>query len=131
MESRSGVARTGRSEFDHERLEVYRKAEEFRGLADRVIAQLHPSRAYVGDQLARASLSICLNIAEGAGEFRPKEKARFYRMAKRSASESAGLLRAAASYTTAPTSTLTQGRTQLLQITAMLTGLIQSIERRE
>ena len=33
-----------------------------------------------------------LNIAEGAGEFAPKEKARFYRMARRSATESAAVL---------------------------------------
>jgi len=33
-----------------------------------------------------------LNIAEGAGEFAPKEKVRFYRMARRSATESAAVL---------------------------------------
>jgi four helix bundle protein len=33
-----------------------------------------------------------LNIAEGAGEFSPSEKARFYRMARRSATECAAIL---------------------------------------
>ena len=39
------------------------------------------------DQMKRAAASVCLNIAEGAGEYKPQEKARFYRMALRSASE--------------------------------------------
>ncbi|HKJ92261.1 MAG TPA: four helix bundle protein, partial [Longimicrobiales bacterium] len=39
------------------------------------------------DHLRTAALSIGLYIAEGAGEFRPREKARFYRMALRSAHE--------------------------------------------
>jgi four helix bundle protein len=46
----------------------------------------------VRDQLRRAANSIPLNIAEGAGEFLPAEKARFYRMARRSATECAGQL---------------------------------------
>ncbi len=33
-----------------------------------------------------------MNIAEGAGEYAVDEKARFYRMAKRSATECAGVL---------------------------------------
>jgi four helix bundle protein len=33
-----------------------------------------------------------INIAEGAGEFAPEEQARFYRMARRSATESATIL---------------------------------------
>jgi four helix bundle protein len=41
----------------------------------------------LADQLRRASTSIVLNIAEGAGEYSPKDKAKFYRFAKRSAAE--------------------------------------------
>ena len=41
----------------------------------------------MADQLGRAALSIVLNIAEGAGEFSKKGKARFYRMALRSTTE--------------------------------------------
>jgi four helix bundle protein len=45
-----------------------------------------------GNQLRRATTSICLNIAEGAGEFSAKEKAPFYRIAKRAATECAAIL---------------------------------------
>ncbi len=43
-------------------------------------------------ELDRAATSIVLNIAEGAGEFSPADKQRFYRMARRSATESAAIL---------------------------------------
>ena len=36
--------------------------------------------AVVRDQLQRPSTSIAFNIAEGAGEYAMKEKARFYRI---------------------------------------------------
>ncbi len=48
--------------------------------------------AFLAEQLRRAATSICLNIAEGSGEFSLGEKARFYRMARRSATECAAIL---------------------------------------
>jgi four helix bundle protein len=42
--------------------------------------------------MLRAGSSVTLNIAEGAGEYSLNEKVRFYRMAKRSATECAGIL---------------------------------------
>ncbi len=78
--------------LDHEKLDVYQIAIEFVVLADRIVEHLPRGRAYVSDQLHRAALSIPLNIAEGAGEYAVEEKIRFYRMAKRSATECAGIL---------------------------------------
>ncbi|MFN3201507.1 MAG: four helix bundle protein [Bradymonadia bacterium] len=78
--------------LDHERLDVYRKSLEFLVLSDELCRQLPTGRAYLSDQLRRASLSVVLNIAEGAGEFSKAEKSRFYRMAKRSATECAAVL---------------------------------------
>lgn len=78
--------------LDHEKLTVYQVAIEFVILADEVIKHLPRGRAYLSDQLQRAALSITLNIAEGAGEYAVDEKVRFYRMAKRSATECAGVL---------------------------------------
>ncbi len=49
-------------------------------------------RGYLADQLQRAATSIPLDVAEGAGEFGPAEKARFYRIARRSATECAAVL---------------------------------------
>src|ERR1700729_1218886 len=78
--------------LDHEKLTVYQVAIEFVILSDEVIENLPRGRAYLSDQLQRAALSISLNIAEGAGEYAIDEKARFYRIAKRSATECAGIL---------------------------------------
>ena len=50
--------------LDHEKLTVYQIAIEFVILADEVIEHLPRGRAYLGDQLQRAALSISLNIAE-------------------------------------------------------------------
>lgn len=79
-------------QFDHDKLDVYRVAIDFVALADDVVEQMPRGRAYLADQLQRAATSIPLNIAEGAGEYSPAEKARFYRMAKRSATECAAIL---------------------------------------
>lgn len=76
--------------LDFERLEVFKVAVEVVAVLDEVAAQLPDGRGYMRDQLRRAANSIPLNIAEGAGEFAPAEKARFYRMARRSATECAG-----------------------------------------
>ena len=78
--------------FDHEKLDVYQAAIEFVVLIDEVVEQFPRGRAYLADQLLRAGTSIPLNIAEGAGEYSNNEKCRFYRMAKSSATECAGVL---------------------------------------
>jgi four helix bundle protein len=78
--------------FEFERLEVFQVALEAIVLLDELAAELPNGRGYMRDQLRRAANSIALNIAEGAGEFAPAEKARFYRIARRSATECAGQL---------------------------------------
>ena len=63
--------------FDHERMEVYRVALGFVRYAGKIRGSLGSGRSSLADQLDRASMSIALNIAEGAGEFAAKEKGRF------------------------------------------------------
>lgn len=77
--------------FDHEKLDVYQAAIDLVVLIDQVIEHFPRGRAYLADQLHRAGTSVPLNIAEGAGEYSPDEKSRFYRIAKRSATECAGI----------------------------------------
>ena len=71
--------------LDHEKLDIYQHALAFVATAHQIGDELPGKRGDLGDQLRRASTSIALNIAEGAGEFAPREKARFYRIARRSA----------------------------------------------
>ena len=71
--------------FEHERLDVYKAIIDFLAVADEVIEHLPRGRGHLSDQLQRASTSILLNLAEGAGEFAALEKARLYRISRRSA----------------------------------------------
>jgi four helix bundle protein len=72
--------------LDAERLEVYQLALEFQAL---VVASRFRGQPALRDQLERASMSIALNIAEGAGRRLPADKARFYGIARGSAMECA------------------------------------------
>ena len=71
---------------------MYQASIEVVVLIDKITELFPRGRAYLTDQLQRAGTSISLNIAEGSGEFSVNEKSRFYRMAKRSATESAAIL---------------------------------------
>ena len=111
--------------LDHEKLNVYQVAIEFVLLADEMIEHLPRGRAYLSDQLQRAALSIPLNIAEGAGEYATDEKARFYRMAKRSATECAGILDVCQCLQLVEEERHTKGRELLIRIVSMLVKMAQ------
>jgi four helix bundle protein len=78
--------------FAHENLDVYRLALDFLALADDVIENLPRGRGHLADQLTRASTSIVLNIAEGAGKFSKPDKRRYYLTAAGSTTECAAIL---------------------------------------
>ena len=78
--------------LDHTKLDVYHRALDLLDYLDQIQELMPAGRAHLKDQLDRAGTSIVLNIAEGAGEFSRAEKQRFYRMARRSATESAAIL---------------------------------------
>src|SRR4051812_9875869 len=113
--------------LDHERLDVYGLALEFLVLADDVAGSLAQGRGALADQLRRASTSVVLNIAEGAGEFSRKEKARFYRMALRSATECAAVLDVCRALKVAQVEDLLSGREMLLRVVGMLVRLVRSV----
>ena len=106
--------------FDHERLDVYQAAIEFVVLANDLAEQLPRGRGYLADQLQRASTSIVLNVAEGAGEFSSAEKLRFYRMARRSATECAAILDVCKRLGLLKQELHQQGRELLLRVVSML-----------
>jgi four helix bundle protein len=109
--------------FDHENLDVYQRAVEFVVLADGIVTDLPRGRAYLADQFHRAATSIPLNIAEGAGEYASNEKARFYRMAKRSATECAAILDVCRRVDVVSPAKHDEARSLLLRIVSMLTKL--------
>lgn len=109
--------------FDHERWDVYHAALELVVLISNIIDQFPRGKAYLADQLQRAGTSVPLNIAEGAGEHSPNEKARFYRMAKRSATECASIFDVCMRLGILEEKQHMEGRELLLRITAMLSKM--------
>ena len=86
----SGAAASAAPVLDPHRLEVYAVALDFHSHIAGLAAQR--GQAHLRDQLARASLSIVLNIAEGSGRVAPGDKGRFYAIARGSACECAAIL---------------------------------------
>ena len=113
--------------FDHEKLGVYTAALDWLTTADAIAEALPRGRGYLADQLRRAATSVVLNIAEGAGEFARDEKARFYRMARRSATECAAVVDVGSRLELIAPELAARGRGQLLDIVSMLVRLARSV----
>ena len=126
--------------FDHEKLDVYQVAIKFVVLSNEVIEILPRGKGYIVDQLQRAATSIPLNIAEGAGEFSPGwsfrlsytarpcirgEKKRFYRIAKRSATECAAIMDVCLCLQLIDKEMLYNSSQLLIRIVAMLIKMIR------
>ena len=84
----------------------------------------HEAFAYLADQLRRAATSVPLNIAEGAREYSAGDKARFYRMARRSATESAAILDVCRETKLGGAELVSGVRVLLLRVVAMLTAMV-------
>ncbi|MCB9540065.1 MAG: four helix bundle protein [Myxococcales bacterium] len=110
-------------QLDHQKLQVYQRALELVALADGVARAFPRGRAYLADQLRRAATSIVLNIAEGAGEFAPADKARFYRMAKRSAVECTAVFDVVERLALVDAERMSQARAAAVEVIAMLTRM--------
>ena len=115
------------ADFDHRKLDVYRVAIDFITICDGIVSTLPTGRSYLANQLRRACLSITLNVAEGAGEFSKQEKARFYRIALRSATECAAVLDVCKALSISDPQSIVRGDSLLHRIAAMLTKMIKNL----
>lgn len=77
--------------FDFEKLEVYRKAKSFH-IRAKSLVQIYDLQNPERNQFVRASLSIVLNISEGAGRFSRRDKRNFYVIARGSVYECVAIL---------------------------------------
>ena len=105
-----------------DRLDCYRIALEFLSL----VSRLAPARgcADLRDQLERASTSIVLNIAEGAGRVSRLDRARFFAIARGSAMECAALIDILRARRLAPAADCAAARALIVRIVQMLSKLI-------
>ena len=123
---RPGLTSGDESPLDAERLDVYRGALECQALTTALA--LGRGRRELRDQLDRASMSIVLNIAEGAGRRGGPDRARFFAIARGSATECAAILDIVRARGLAPTTATTRGRGLLVRVVQMLTRLCQRLE---
>ena len=109
-------------QLDHQRLDCYRVAVEFQTIAARLVGNRRVGA--LRDQLDRASVSIVLNIAEGAGRRFAREKAHFYSIARGSATECAAVLDLLSARGLLSATDHRHGRGLLVRVVQMLTRLI-------
>jgi four helix bundle protein len=109
----------------HEKLVVYQKSIEFCAWAGELLDEV-PKGVAARDQLDRASTSICLNIAEGAGRYTSKDQARFYDISRGSALECGACLDVLVARRLAPPRRIAKGKELLISVVSLLVKLIQS-----
>jgi four helix bundle protein len=114
--------------FAHESLDVYKLALDFIVVADEVIEQLPRGRGHLSDQLSRASTSIVLNLAEGAGKYSKPDKRRYYLSAIGSTTESAAIFDVLHRLKLIPDDRHSSTKNMLERIAAMLVGLAKAQE---
>ena len=112
--------------FSHERLDVYRLAIEFAAWAHPITDAL-PSNDPTRSQLARASISIPLNIAEGNAKSSKRDRARFWQIALGSTFECAAILDVLVVRSFKTEDEIIDVKKQLERIAAMLIRLLQNL----
>ncbi len=111
--------------LSHEKLDVYQESLEFVRYVDLLINDLSSGDPAV-KQLDRASDSISLNIAEGNGKFREKDRCSYFDTAKGSAFECASCLDLLVAKQLVEEEEVKKGKEMLQEIISMLIGLIRN-----
>ena len=116
--------------LDHERLDVYAIALDFLVFANEVIERLPRGRGHLADQLTRASTSVVLNLAEGAGKLSKADKRRYCLTARGSATESAALLDVCSRLRLIGEAEHRTGKAMIVRVVSKLIKLAMSFEAR-
>ena len=111
--------------FDHEKLTVYQTAVSLVAWVTDLLVHV-PKSLSVHNQLDRASTSIPLNIAEGNGKYTSADRCRFFDVARGSALECAACLDVLVAKRVVAAGVIEPGKEMLLEIVAMLVGLIRA-----
>jgi four helix bundle protein len=114
------VTATTVTRLDAEKLDCYRVAIEAQALAMRLLA---PEHRVLRDQIERASLSVVLNISEGAGRRSRKDKRRHYAIARGSAMEAAAAVHVIVSRGIGDAEACTKVRALYVRVVQMLSKL--------
>ncbi len=118
-----------RSQFDHEKLDVYRKALEFVAWCGRLRSggRVPGSTA---TSLDKASTGVALNVAEGNGKFSAKDRCRFITHARIAALKAAATLDILALRQVKCIQEAAEGKSYLIDIVRMLAAWERNLEDR-
>ena len=115
--------------LDHERLDVYRLELQFVAWCEPLLRRLAEQDGLrcrqVTDHLDRAGLSVLLNTAEGNGKRQAGTRAKFFDIARGSATECAACLDALVAKGACRAEEMGEGKAILVRIVSMLTKLVQ------
>jgi four helix bundle protein len=117
--------------FAFEKLLVYQKSVDFADAICQHTEQFTRGYGFLVDQLNRAALSISANIAEGNGRFTKPDRKHFFGIARGSVQECVPLLELALRRKLVGLESHAQLKSQLEEISRMLSGLINGLENRE
>ncbi|OGC21333.1 hypothetical protein A3J90_02470 [candidate division WOR-1 bacterium RIFOXYC2_FULL_37_10] len=117
-------------EFDFEKLTVYQfSIKLFRKILS-ITKELPRNLQFsLGEQIRRATLSICNNLAEGSGKESKKEKTYFYGVSLNSARECIPMITILFEEEIIKEELYIELRKSYYEITSMLKGLIRSLNQ--
>jgi four helix bundle protein len=116
--------------FDFENLKVYQKALEYVDFVYKVTKYFPKTEILsLTDQFKRASISICLNIAEGSGGSKI-EFNRFLKISRRSTRECIAIAEISYRQNFINSEMKDQSRNLCSELSKMLTGLIKSLKEK-
>ena len=117
--------------FDFENLKVYQRALEYVDFVYEITKYFPKTEMFsLTDQFKRASISICLNIAEGSGGSK-EEFNRFLKIARRSIRECIAITEIAFRQRFIDDKTKQRSRDFCLELSKMINGLMKSLKRSE
>ena len=117
--------------FDFENLKVYQKALEYVDFVYEMTRNFPKAEIFsLTDQFKRASISICLNIAEGSGGSKV-EFNRFLKIARRSIRECVAITEISCRQKFIGDKAKQQSRSLCSELSRMVNGLIKSLKGSE
>ena len=117
--------------FDFENLKVYHKALEYVDFVYEITGNFPKTEVFsLADQFKRASISICLNIAEGSGGSKG-EFSRFLKIARRSMRECVSVTEISYRQKFIDEKFRERSRRFCVELSKMVNGLIKSLKGSE
>lgn len=109
--------------FPHRELDVYKRTIEAISLIARISGAIPARDGWLAKQIRRSAGSILLNLGEACGEYSPLEKARIFRISRRSAFETGDGLQLVRIYARPDIKLIEAADVELFRIASMLTKM--------